>query len=168
MVPLRSRQFQAHSQQNVLHIFDKFCCNALSFIHFIIISRPGQSSFLSSCRNGQRRSIGSGSSSYKAGRNTKQARHNNTAHCIGGQQGGLSLQLIQILPGFPLAPHPQVTLRFHQHRQPAPTAMSLGRCWCCLHTGSQAGAGQALGTGISAAVVVLWFWLHAECYDVVM
>ena len=79
MVPLRSRQFQAHSQQNVLHIFDKFCCNALSFIHFIIISRPGQSSFLSSCRNGQRRSIGSGSSSYKAGRNTKQARHNNTA-----------------------------------------------------------------------------------------
>ena len=85
---------------------------------------------------------------------TRSKQDTTTLHCIGGQ-GGLSLQLIQILPGFPLAPHLQVTLRFHQHRQPAPTAMSLGRCWCCLHTGSQAGAGQALGTGISAAVVVL-------------
>ena len=96
---------------------------------------------------------------------TRSKQDTTTLHCIGGQ-GSLSLQLIQILPGFPLAPHPQVTLRFHQHRQPAPTAMSLGRCWCCLHTGSQAGAGQALDTGISA--VVLWFWLHAEFYDVVM
>ena len=58
-----------------------FAAMNFTLFHFII-SRPGQSSFLSSCRNGQRRPIDQAAQATRQVETTR-AIHNNTAHCIG-------------------------------------------------------------------------------------
>ena len=118
-----------------------FAAMNFTLFHFII-SRPGQSSFLSSCRNGQRRPID------QAAQATRQvetrAIHNNTAHCIGERPAPTVDSDFTWVPS--CTPPTSATSTGSQHQLPCPWVgvayiqvvrqgqgrhSALASLWCC-------------------------------------